>query len=186
MTSRLPPRDGEWIDRSRPVEFRFEGTAYQGYHGDVLTSALWAQAVRMLGRSFKYHRPRGITSFCGADANVLVEDGTHTNLRGDSLPIRLGLDVRAVNTAGGLPRDRLRFTEWFSAFLPVGFYYKAFHTPRRLFPFYERQMRKVAGLGRLDSTARLSGEPKEYATCDVLVVGAGPSGLAAAIAAAEH
>jgi sarcosine oxidase subunit alpha len=186
MTARLPPQTGEWIDRGRPVEFRFEGAAYQGFHGDVLSSALWANGVRLLGRSFKYHRPRGITSLSGADANVLVEDGTHTNLRGDSLPIRPGLDVRAVNTAGGLARDRLRFTEWFSAFLPVGFYYKAFHTPRRLFPFYERQMRKVAGLGRLDAAARLHGAPKEYATCDILVVGAGPAGLAAAIAAAEQ
>src|SRR3954470_24988034 len=160
MTARLPPRDGEWIDRSRPVEFRFEGAAHQGYHGDVLSAALWANGVRLLGRSFKYHRPRGITSLSGADANVMVEDGNRTNLRGDSLPIRPGLDVRAVNTAGGLARDRLRFTEWFSAFLPVGLYYKAFHTPPRLFPFYERQMRQVAGLGRLDGAARVRGAPK--------------------------
>src|SRR5262245_55473373 len=186
MTARLPVRQGEWIDRSRPVEFRFEGTTYQGYHGDVLSSALWAQGVRLLGRSFKYHRPRGITSLSGADANVLVEDGTHTNLRGDALPIRSGLDVRAVNTVGGLARDWLRYTEWLSAFLPVGFYYKAFHTPWRLLPFDDRQMRKVAGLGRLDSAARYPPAPKEYATCDILVVGAGPAGLAAAVAAAEQ
>ncbi|MBI1918085.1 MAG: (2Fe-2S)-binding protein [Planctomycetes bacterium] len=185
MSKRLPPREGEWIDRNRPVEFRFEGVAYQGFEGDVLTSALWASGVRLLGRSFKYHRPRGVYSLANHDVNVMVEDGTRTNLRGDVLPIRSGLDVRAVNTAGGLARDRLRFTEWFSAFLPVGFYYKAFHTPRRLFPFYERQMRKVAGLGRINRTARAEATPKSYATCELLVVGAGPAGLAAAIAAAE-
>src|SRR5262245_61245491 len=186
MSKRLPAREGEWIDRNRPVEFRFEGVAFQGFEGDVLSSALWASGVRLLGRSFKYHRPRGVYSLANHDVNVLVEDGAHTNLRGDSLPIRPGLDVRAVNTAGGLAGDKLRFTEWFSAFLPVGFYYKAFHTPKRLFPFYERQMRKVAGLGRLDGAARHKGAAKEYATCDVLVVGAGPAGLAAAIAAAEQ
>ena len=183
---RLPPREGEWIDRGRPIAFRFEGAHYQGYHGDVLSSALWANGVRLLGRSFKYHRPRGLFSLAGWDANVMVGDGSRTNLRGDMLLIRPGLDVRAVNTAGGLARDRLRFTEWFGRFLPVGFYYKAFHTPRRLFPFYERQMRKVAGLGRIDPAFRAATSPKQYASCDVLVVGAGPSGASAAIAAAEQ
>jgi sarcosine oxidase subunit alpha len=186
MTMRLPPREGEWIDRSRPIEFCFEGAAYQGYHGDVLASALWANGVRLLGRSFKYHRPRGAYSLAGWDANVMVTDGWRTNLRGDMLPIHPGLDVRAVNTAGGLARDRLRFTEWFGAFLPVGFYYKAFHTPGRLFPFYERQMRRVAGLGRVNPAFRAAPSPKEYASRDVLVVGAGPAGLSAALAAAEQ
>ena len=186
MNERLPPRPGEWIDRSQPVEFRFEGATYQGYEGDVLTSALWANGLRLLGRSFKYHRPRGLYSLAGHDANVMVEDERRTNLRGDTLPIRPGLDVRAVNTAGGLTRDRLRFTEWFSRFLPVGFYYKAFHTPRRLFPVYERMMRQVAGLGRVKRGSRAAATPKDYATCDLLVVGAGPAGLAAAMEAAQQ
>jgi sarcosine oxidase subunit alpha len=185
MSTRLPPREGEWIDRSRPVEFRFEGVPYQGYQGDVLTSALWANGVRLLGRSFKYHRPRGVYSLANCDVNVLVEDGARTNIRGDVLAIQPGLDVRAVNTSGGLARDRLRFIEWFSAFLPVGFYYKAFHTPRWLFPFYERRMRNVAGLGRINPASRAKATPKDYATCDLLVVGAGPAGLAAASAAGE-
>ncbi len=186
MNNRLPARQGEWIDRSRPIEFRFEGRTYQGYHGDVLTSALWANGVRLLGRSFKYHRPRGVYSLANCDVNVLVEDGSRTNIRGDVLPLRPGLDVRSVNTAGGLAGDRLRFIEWFAGFLPVGFYYKAFHTPRWLFPFYERQMRKVAGLGAINRTSRAEATPKDYATCDLLVVGAGPAGLSAAIAAAEQ
>src|SRR2546430_742585 len=107
--SRLPPQPGEWIDRNRPVTFRFEGVSYQGYEGDVLSSALWASGVRLLGRSFKYHRPRGIYSLAGWDANVMVEDGTRTNIRGDSLSLQAGLDVRAGNTVGGLARDLLRF-----------------------------------------------------------------------------
>lgn len=186
MDRRLPPREGEWIDRDRPIEFRFENETYRGFQGDVLSSALWANDVRMLGRSFKYHRPRGIYSLAGHDANVIVEDGQQTNMRGDSLPIADGLDVRSVNTVGGLRRDRLSITERFAKVLPVGFYYKAFHTPRRLFPFYENQMRKVAGLGRINPANEPSCSPKDYAFCDLLVVGSGPAGLASAIAAAER
>ncbi len=186
MDRRLPPREGEWIDRSQMVEFYFEGKTCRGFAGDVLSSALWANDVRLLGRSFKYHRPRGIYSLAGHDANVIVEGGQRTNIRGDLLTIQPGLNVRAVNTVDGLERDRLRITEWFSKFLPVGFYYKAFHTPRRLFPFYENQMRKVAGLGKINAANIGSPSPKDYAFCDLLVVGSGPAGLAAAIAAAEQ
>lgn len=186
MTRRLPPRAGEWIDRSKTVQFQFEGKTYEGFAGDVLSSALWANDVRLLGRSFKYHRPRGIYSLANHDVNLMVEDGQRTNLRGDVLPIEPGLDVWSVNTAGGLEHDRLRINERFSRFLPVGFYYKAFHTPRRLFPFYENQMRKVAGLGQINAANEPTASPKDYAFCDVLVVGAGPSGIAAAISAAEQ
>ncbi|MGD9853628.1 MAG: glycine cleavage T C-terminal barrel domain-containing protein, partial [Planctomycetaceae bacterium] len=96
------------------------------------------------------------------------------------------LDLRAVNTLGGVVRDRLRIMESFSRFLPVGFYYKAFHTPRRLFPFYENQMRRVAGLGRINPKSVSPPSPKDYAHCDLLVVGAGPAGMSGAIAAAER
>ena len=186
MDRRLPPREGEWIDRSQPVEFRFEGRSYRGFAGDVLSTALWASDVRLLGRSFKYHRPRGLYSLAGHDANVIVENAGRTNMRGDMLPIQPGLDVRSVNTIGGLERDRLRIMGWFSRFLPVGFYYKAFHTPRWLFPFYEGQMRKVAGLGHIHPTNHSVPSPKDYAFCDLLVVGAGPAGMAGSIAAAEQ
>ena len=186
MSRRLSPREGEWIDRDRPIEFQFEGTSYRGYAGDTVSSALWANDVWLLGRSFKYHRPRGIYSLAGHDANVMVENGQRTNLRGDCLPIEPGLYLHAVNTVGGLERDRLSITEAFSKLLPVGFYYKAFHTPRRLFPFYENQMRQVAGLGKINPASQCVPSPKDYAFCDLLVVGAGPAGLAAAIAAAEQ
>ncbi|MDG2207089.1 MAG: 2Fe-2S iron-sulfur cluster-binding protein [Pirellulales bacterium] len=185
MAERLPYREGEWIDRTQPVTFHFEGVAYEGFQGDSLSSALWGAGLRVLGRSFKYHRPRGLYSLAGHDVNLLVEDGERTNLRGDFLPIADGLDVRAVNTAGGLKRDRLQMIDRFGSLMPVGFYYKAFHTPRSLFPFYENQMRKIAGLGKINPEALCRPSPKDYAFCDLLVTGAGPSGLAAAIAAAE-
>ena len=186
MSERLPYREGEWIDRSQPIAFEFEGASYEGFSGDSLSSALWGAGLRVLGRSFKYHRPRGLYSLAGHDVNLLVEDGVRTNLRGDFLPISPGLAARAVNTAGGLQRDRLRVIDRFGSLMPVGFYYKAFHTPRSLFPFYENQMRKIAGLGKINPDAKPQPSPKDYAFCDLLVTGAGPSGLAAAIAAAEE
>lgn len=182
--ARLPAPFGEWIDRDRPLPFRFEGAVQAGYEGDVIATALWAEGVRTTGRSFKYHRPRGIYSLAGHDANVMLTDGRSTNLRGDTTRLQSGMDLHAVNTVGGVRRDRLRIIERFSRFMPVGFYYKAFHKPGWLFPFHERQMRKIAGLGTIDPAFRDVASPKDYAWCDVLIVGSGPSGLSAARAAA--
>ncbi|MDC0935153.1 glycine cleavage T C-terminal barrel domain-containing protein [Pirellulales bacterium] len=183
--TRLPPTEGQWIDRNSPLEFCFEGRTYRGYRGDVATSALWAAGVRMIGRSFKYHRPRGAYSLANHDINAMFENGRTTNLRGDVLQLEAGLDLRAVNTLGGVAGDWLRLTQWAARVMPVGFYYKAFHTPRKLFPFYEKQLRKVAGLGAIQADHRSEPTPKDYASCDLLVIGSGASGLAGAIAAAE-
>ncbi len=186
MSKRLAPQAYHWIDQQQPIQFKFEGRDYQGYQGDILSSALWAAGRRVLGRSFKYHRPRGVYSLAGHDANVMLEDGEKTNMRGDQLSLVDGMDLRAVNTFGGVERDRLRWMERMSRFLPVGFYYKAFHTPRRLFPFFERQMRKVAGLGAINRASKPQASPKDYAFCDLLVVGSGPAGLSAATTAAQQ
>ena len=183
--TRLPPRPGEWIDRTAPVSFRFEGREYQGYAGDVATSALWAAGVRMVGRSFKYHRPRGTLSLSGYDTAAMFDDDDRTNLRGDVLPIHNGLELRSVNTWGGLAHDWLRFAQWGARLMPVGFYYKAFHTPRRLFPFYERQLRRIAGLGRIHVDSSVQPTPKDYAFCELLVIGTGLAGLAGALTAAN-
>ena len=186
MGNRLAPQPGEWIDRSKPIEFRFEGRDYRGFAGDVVTSALWANDVRTLGRSFKYHRPRSLYSLAGHDGNIVVDNGRQTNLRGDLLPIASGLDLQSVNTLGGVRRDYYRFLGRFSRFLPVGFYYKAFHTPRWMFPIYEKWIRKVAGLGRIRPHELPPASPKDYDFCELVVIGAGPSGMAAAVAAAEQ
>ena len=162
---------------AKTVRFTFDGQNLTGLEGDTLASALLANGIHLVGRSFKYHRPRGPYSLAGCDVNVMVENGKRTNIRGDSLPLAAGLDLHAVNTFGGLASDRLRITQRFSQFMPVGFYYKAFHTPRRLFPFYENQMRKVAGLGRINPTNVAEPTPKDYAFCDLCVIGAGPAGV---------
>jgi sarcosine oxidase subunit alpha len=182
---RLPVRPGEWIDRGLPRAFRFEGRNYQGYAGDTVASALAANGVRVLGRSFKYHRARGILSAANHDVNAVMQWGGTPNLRADATALESGMDLAAVSTFGGLDRDRGRLLGSFARFLPVGFYYKAFHT-KRLFPVWERMFRALTGLGRVDfATTRLR-TPKRYGFCDVLVVGAGPSGLAAALAAATQ
>lgn len=185
MRERLPAEYGALIDRSTPIRFRFEGRSYQGYAGDTLSTALWANGVKIQGRSFKYHRPRGVWGLAGVDCNVMVEDDAECNIRGDLTPITEGMDVKAVNTVGGVEKDWLHHLERFAAFTPVGFYYKAFHTPKRFFRFYEERLRRVAGLGKLNTKNPMIHTPKDYAFCDVLVIGAGPAGLSAAVAAAE-
>lgn len=181
---RLPPIAGEWIDRNKPLNFRFEGREYQGYSGDTITSALAAAGEQLFGRSFKYHRPRSVLSFANHDANVIMQAGEQLNLRADVTPLTAGLDAVAVNTMGGLRRDRMSFMNHMSPFLPVGFYYKAFHT-KRLFPFWDRMFRRMTGLGTVvASTPRLH-TPKRYDFCQVLVIGGGIAGMNAALAAAE-
>jgi sarcosine oxidase subunit alpha len=101
-------------------------------------------------------------------------------------PIVEGMNLKAVNTIGGLEHDLASFMDKLSPLFPVGFYYKAFHTPRKLFPFYEQRMREMAGLGVVNTQKPLKHTPKRYDFCDVLVVGSGPAGLSAAIAAAEQ
>ena len=187
MTSRLPPVLGEWIDRTQPRAFCFEGKHYSGYEGDVISSALWAAGEHVLGRSFKYHRPRGILSLANHDVNTLMEDRFHVNLRADVTALREGMEVTAVNTygSGGVQGDRARFVDKLSSLLPVGFYYKAFHRPRRFAQRWEQFFRYMTGLGRpkFDLPRIITG--KRYDFVDVVVIGAGPSGLAAGIEAAS-
>jgi len=187
--TRLSHIPGELIDRSRAVEFTFEGRRVQAYAGDTISSALLANGIRVLGRSFKYHRPRGVLSGCGHDANALMQvrhaGVSIPNVRADVVRAQSGWDISAVNTRGGLTRDRLAMLDRLAPFLPVGFYYKAFHS-KRLFPRWERMFRALAGLGVVDLQAPRRTTPKRYDFCDVLVIGAGPSGLAAALAAADQ
>lgn len=181
---RLPPVAGEWIDRGRALSFTFEGKRYSACQGDTITSALWSSGERVLGRSFKYHRPRGILSLADHDVNIVVQEGARPNVRADVTTVREGMIVAAVNVAGGVVRDRMRFLDWFSLLLPVGFYYKAFYS-KRWFATWERMFRAMAGLGSVDTDAPRAETPKRHEFCDALVIGAGPSGLAAALAVAD-
>jgi len=135
MSQRLLPVRGEWIDRTQPIDFTFEGMAFRGYAGDTISSALWASGQRVLGRSFKYHRPRGLLSFANHDINTLMQSEQVLNVRADVTPLEAGMSLTAINTVGGVMGDRASVLNFFSPFLPVGFYYKAF-LDKKLFPFW--------------------------------------------------
>lgn len=182
---RLAKKTGEWINREKVIKFSFEGKDYTGYEGDTITSALWAAGVKVLGRSFKYHRARGVLSFANHDVNILVTDGVDTNMRADVVAIQSGMVLKVVNTEGGVVNDKKKIIDAISPLLPVGFYYKAFHKPAALFPFWEKVIRKAAGLGEVNFNYPRITQRKLNAYCDVLVIGAGPSGLSAALTAAS-
>jgi sarcosine oxidase, subunit alpha len=180
---RLEASPDEWIDRSVPLSLVFEGKQFQGYRGDTISSALAASGAPYLARSFKYHRRRHILSFANHDCNTLFQVDGVPNVRGDVTLVTDGMRASAVNTFGGLLADKARWLDRLARFLPVGFYYKAFHT-KRLFPRWERMFRALTGLGVVSLDAPRRTTPKRYGFCDVLVVGGGPSGLSAARAAA--
>ncbi|RAZ77241.1 2Fe-2S iron-sulfur cluster-binding protein [Mesorhizobium atlanticum] len=185
--NRLPAPFGSRIDRSRRIRFTFEGKPFEGYEGDSIASALAASGQWVLSRSFKYHRPRGILSMTGADANALVQLPSEPNAAAERTPISEGLRVSAQNVNGSLERDRDAVMDRFGRFLPVGFYYRTFMGPRRdsWLKFWEPMIRRKAGLGVVDTKAPHRHFNKTHLHCEVLVVGAGPAGLSAAIAAAE-
>ncbi len=185
---RLAPAEGERIDRSAALAFSFDGSPYSAFGGDTILSALYAAGVRTFSRSFKYHRRRGEICGCGQCANSLVTVDGAPGVRACGEPVRDGMKVEHQNAWPSLGFDLMRATDLFGGpFTPPGFYYKTFIRPRRLWPLYERILRKAAGLGRLPS----SQSEREWATeyrrrhCDVLVVGGGLAGLTAALRAAE-
>ncbi len=182
---RLPAPAGACIDRARPIRFRFERREVEGFAGDTIASALAANGVRVLSRSFKYHRPRGILTLAGQDANTLVQLPEEPNVLADLHPISPGLEVQAQNVKGSLAHDRRSFIDLIGAFLPVGFYYKAFYRPLGAWKRWEPVIRDLAGLGRVNLDAHHGYYDKAYAFADILVVGAGPAGLAAAIEAGK-
>jgi sarcosine oxidase subunit alpha len=182
--NRLPNR-GALIDRAKPVTFTFEGRAIEGFAGDTIASALCANGQWVISRSFKYHRPRGVLTMIGQDANTLVQVADEPNCLADKRAIAPGLAVEAQNYFGSFDSDAGRFVGWFSKFLPVGFYYKTFHEKRTSWRFWEPIVRAMAGLGKIDPHAHHGYYDKQYLFADVAVIGGGPAGMAAAIEAAK-
>jgi sarcosine oxidase subunit alpha len=176
---------GLLIDTAKPLTFTFDGKLCNAFDGDVIASALYAEGRVLLSRSFKYHRPRGVLTMAGHDANTLVQIAEEPNVRADRHRVSDGLAVRSINRLGSLDRDLLSGFEYLARFLPVGFYYKTFFRPDWAWRYWEKAIRAVAGLGRLDPRAHHKYYDKAYLFADVLVVGGGPAGLEAAIAAAE-
>ncbi len=181
--------DGGLIDRSKPLSFTYDGERYQGYQGDTLASALLANGVRLVGRSFKYHRPRGIFGSGIEEPNALVHLNTGSrsepNMQATRIELYDGLVARSQNCWPSVNFDLQSINNAFQAMIPSGFYYKTFKWPAKLWMTYERVIRNAAGMGKVGEDADPDTYAHRYAHCDVLIAGGGPTGLAAALAAAK-
>ena len=190
MIEGLRLANGGRIDRSRTLRFTFDGRPYGGYAGDTLASALLANGVHLMGRSFKYHRPRGVLAAGAEEPNALVavrrDAARYTpNLRATQVELYDGLEAHSQNRWPALSFDIGAVNDLLAPFIPAGFYYKTFMWPKGAWKsLYEPRIRAAAGLGRAPAQADPDRYAARYAHCDVLVVGAGPAGLAAAAAAA--
>lgn len=187
MTDRLPLPWGTRLDRARKIRFQFDGLPLEGFAGDTIASAMAGADRWVLSRSFKYHRPRGILTMAGQDANTLVQLPDEPNVRADLRVAMDGMQVTAQNVNGSANKDRSAVLDKFGRFMPVGFYYRTFFGPgaKTWLKFWEPIIRKSAGLGTVDLAADRGHYVRENLHTDVLVVGAGPAGLSAAIRAAE-
>jgi methylglutamate dehydrogenase subunit C len=179
---------GGLIDRSNVASFKFDGKPMQGFAGDTLASALMANGVRLVGRSFKYHRPRGIFSAGPEEPNALVElrggSRREPNTKATTVELFEGLDAASQNRWPSLSFDIQAVNQLAGPMLVAGFYYKTFMWPAALWEkVYEPAIRRSAGLGRLSGEDDPDTYEKAYAFCDFLVIGGGPSGLAAALSA---
>ena len=178
---------GSHVDRTKPINFSFNGKPYIGFHGDTVASALLANDVAVVARSWKYHRPRGIVS-CGVEepnALLQLEEGADTipNARATEVELYEGLRATSVNCWPSVDVDLMSITGMFSRFMPAGFYYKTFMWPKSFWMKYEHYIRKASGLGMAPAMRDPAHYSKMDVHCDVLIVGAGPAGLAAALAA---
>ena len=179
--------EGGVIDRTRPLTFSFNGRRLTGFAGDTLASALLANGVHLVGRSFKYHRPRGIVTAGTEEPNALVqlETGNRStpNLKATRIELYDGLAATSVNCWPGVRFDAGALVDVVHRLVPAGFYYKTFMWPRGGWHFYEKLIRRMAGMGRAPEGPDPDRYDRMNAHCEVLIVGAGPAGLAAARAA---
>ena len=179
---------GGQIDRTKSLQFTFDGLPYQGHPGDTLASALLANGVRLMGRSFKYHRPRGPLSAGSEEPNALVELRTggrqEPNTRATVAELYDGLEARSQNRWPSLRFDAMGVNDRLSPFFAAGFYYKTFMWPKSFWEkVYEPIIRRAAGLGSVSREEDPDGYEKGFLHCDLLVIGAGPAGLMAALTA---
>ncbi len=180
---------GRRIDRSSAIHFSFDGKRLAGHAGDTLASALMANGVRVVGRSFKYHRPRGILGLGSEEPNGLVSIGRgpdlEPNVRSTQCELYEGLEARSQNRWPSLNYDIGSMNNWLARYIPAGFYYKTFKGPGRSgWMLYENLIRRSAGLGPATREADPDRYEHFHVTCDILVVGGGVAGIAAARSAA--
>ncbi|MFL2852190.1 MAG: sarcosine oxidase subunit alpha family protein [Candidatus Pelagibacter sp.] len=191
MTKNLRIKTNKYIDETYKVHFKFNGSTYYGYKGDTLASALLANDIHLVGRSFKYHRPRGIMTAGSEEPNAIVQlhdntSRTEPNVRATEIEIYEGLQASSQNCWPSVNFDIGGINNFLSPLLPAGFYYKTFMWPASFWEKYEYFIRKSAGLGKSPTEPDPDIYEHKYIHCDVLVVGAGISGIMAAKTAAKN
>ena len=184
---RLEPRPSELIDRTKGIEFQFDGRTVRAHQGDTVASALYASGTTTFSRGFKYHRRRGLLCVAGRCPNCLIDVDGVPNVRACTQPVRPGIQVRHQNAWPSLNYDFLSILDRLQWLMPVGFYYKALHRPKFFWRLAQRVIRRVGGLG----TVKTDKIPEthyhhRYQHADVAVIGGGPAGLSAALEAAGH
>jgi len=186
--NRINPLETFRIRPSQKVSIRYGRKSYQGIVGDTIATLLYANGVRIFSRSLKYHRPRGLYSLDGECSNTMMQVNDMPNVRVENTLARDGMEVVAQNVAGKTAdMDPMAFMDNLSFAMPAGFYYRTLHKPAKIWPLAIKNIRKAAGLGKMNPGFRMQGHFDEiYPTTDVCVIGGGPAGMTAALAAAEH
>ena len=191
MSQKNRLQSGGRINRDQPMSFVYNGKNLQGFEGDTLASALLANGIDVVGRSFKYSRPRGIMAAGAEEPNAIMQLGSTEatqvpNGRATQQELFDGLVSGAVNGLTSVDNDLMSYVGKVGGkMMPPGFYYKTFMFPQNMWETYEKFIRKAAGLGRTSYETDPDLYDKVNQHCDVLVVGGGPAGLAAALTAAR-
>jgi sarcosine oxidase, subunit alpha len=175
------------IDPAQKISFTYNDKPHEGVGGDTLATALFAGGVRIFGRSLKYHRPRGLYSMDAESSNTMLSVDGIPNVVAEVTALKNGMAAKPQNVKGSAENDLMGFMDKLSWAMPAGFYYRSMHKPAKAWPIAIKQIRKAAGLGVLSPDFRMPGTYEEiYPTADVLVLGGGPAGMCAALAAAEQ
>jgi len=184
--NRLPQAPTQHIIPTEKVSFSYRDKPYQGVAGDTVATALFGSGIRIFSRSFKYHRPRGLYSLDGQCSNCLMEIDGIPNVRAETTMLREGMAVAPQNVLGSPEWDWLAVMDKLDWAMPAGFYYRWFHKPYRFWPFFQNRIRRMAGIGKLNPDWKGGNYDGLYLNAEVCVIGGGPAGISAALAAAEQ
>ena len=175
------------INPAQKISVNYDGKTCRGVTGDTVATALYASGVRIFSRSLKYHRPRGLYSLDGECSNTCMQVNGIPNVRTENTLLKSGMTVKAQNVKGTPEKDLMGFMDRLDWAMPAGFYYRMMHKPAKIWPIALKQVRKAAGLGKISPEFQMNGKYDEiYPKADVCVIGGGPAGMSAALAAGER